>query len=165
MEANFPGPANRSLYLSLRSTREHAGVLFPGSMSDDIENTPAAPEAPAAKVAKKRPAVRKSSKPAAKKAEEAAPAAAVESAPSEPAAAAPAPAPRKEEVKMAGPSEAAEVTSSEASDGGRIALFVDTPAPEPGGGSKKRRRRKKKHGQGQGGQAGGPLRTGCRSCR
>ncbi|MCW1916699.1 hypothetical protein OJ996_24140 [Luteolibacter sp. GHJ8] len=124
-------------------------------MSDDIENTPAAPEAPAAKVAKKRPAVRKSSKPAAKKAEEAAPAAAVESAPSEPAAAAPAPAPRKEEVKTAGPSEAAEVNSSEASDGGRIALFVDTPAPEPGGGSKKRRRRKKKHGQSQGGQAGG----------
>lgn len=127
-------------------------------MSDDIENTPAAPEAPAAKVAKKRPAVRKSSKAAARSSEDAAIPVAVEAPSSEPAAT-PAPAPRAEEAiataAASSPSAGPEVGSPEASDGGRLALLVETPAPEPGGGSKKRRRRKKKHGQGQGGQPGG----------
>jgi hypothetical protein len=113
-------------------------------MSDENEETPAATEAPAAKVAKKRPAVRKSSKPAAKASEEATPEAAAESAP----------APRAEEAPATpqGPSDSA----VDSSDGGRIAFLVETPAPEPAGGSKKRRRRKKKHGQGQPGQSQHP---------
>jgi hypothetical protein len=113
-------------------------------MSDQNEESPAAPEAPAAKVAKKRPAVRKSSKTAAKSSDESAPAAAPESSPES------APAPRAE--ASAAPSAPAEGGSSDSSDGGRIAFLVETPAPEPGGSSKKRRRRKKKHGQGQQGQ-------------
>ena len=126
-------------------------------MSDDIENTPATPEAPAAKVAKKRPAVRKSSKSPAKSSEDVAAPTAVAAPSSEPAAV-PAPAPRAEEaIATAAASSPSAPTegSPESSDGGRIASLVDTPAPEPGGGSKKRRRRKKKHGQGQGGQPSG----------
>ena len=113
-------------------------------MSEQNEESPAAPEAPAAKVAKKRPAVRKSAKPAAKNSVESAPAAAPESSPE------PTPAPRAE--TSAEPPAPSEADASDTSDGGRIAFLVETPAPEPGGGSKKRRRRKKKHGQGAQGQ-------------
>ena len=113
-------------------------------MSDQNEESPAAPEAPAAKVAKKRPAVRKSSKPAAKTSGEPAPAAAPESSP-EPS---PSPAPVSREEAAPALSAPSESSSSDSSDGGRIAFLVETPAPEPGGSSKKRRRRKKKHGQG-----------------
>jgi hypothetical protein len=121
-------------------------------MSDQNEESPAAPEAPAAKVAKKRPAVRKSSKPAAKSGGEPAPSAAPESSP-EPS---PTPAAVSREEAAPAPSTPAESSAPDSSDGGRIAFLVETPAPDPGGGSKKRRRRKKKHGQGQGGPQGQP---------
>ena len=117
-------------------------------MSDEIEDTPAKSEAPAAKVAKKRPAVRKSSKPAPKAAEEA-----PSSAPEEPSFRDSPPPPAESVSSPASVeaaerrSEAAEDRSDDSSDGGRIAFLVETPAGEAGGNSKKRRRRKKKHGQ------------------
>lgn len=156
---NFPRPeipCSPALY-----ARRGDMALFPRginqSMSDEIEDTPAVPaEAPAAKVAKKRPAVRKSSKAPAKAAAES------EAPPQESRAEAEAaPAPARAEAPAAERAPArererdreAESASSESSsaergpdpsDGGRIAFLMETPAGEPGGGSKKRRRRKKK---------------------
>ena len=117
-------------------------------MSDEIEDTPAKSEAPAAKVAKKRPAVRKSSKPAPKAAAEAPSAAPEEPSfrESPPPAAEPVSAPASVEAAERR-SEAAEDRSDDSQDGGRIAFLVENPAGEAGGNSKKRRRRKKKHGQ------------------
>ena len=122
-------------------------------MSEDFENNTAPAEAPATKVARKRPTVRKAAK--AKAAPEA------EAAPAPAAAEAPAPVEPKPERSKEDSAPAAERSAasspeggSEGHDAGRIAFLVETPAGEPGGNSKKRRRRKKKHGQQ--GQQGGP---------
>jgi hypothetical protein len=126
-------------------------------MSEDSEDNTAPAGAPAAKVARKRPTVRKAAKAKSAPEADAAPAPAVVEAP---AAAEPKPqrkedsAPAAERSASAAPAEG----GTESHDAGRIAFLVETPAAEPGGNSKKRRRRKKKHGQP--GQAGGPPQGG-----
>ncbi|QJE98498.1 hypothetical protein [Luteolibacter luteus] len=117
-------------------------------MSEDSVDQPTPAEAPATKVARKRPSVRKAAKAKPAPEAEAAPTPAVVEAP---APAAPAE-PRPERKEQSVPAEIAASSShseggSDGHDAGRIALLVETPAGEPGGNSKKRRRRKKKHGQ------------------
>lgn len=114
-------------------------------MSEDFEDNAAPAEAPAAKVARKRPAVRKSAK--ARPAPDSDSAPAVEA----PAAEESRPAPKAESAQQAErtPATTPAEGGSESHDAGRIAFLVETPAAEPSGNSKKRRRRKKKHGQPQ----------------
>jgi hypothetical protein len=107
-------------------------------MSEDSEDQSGPSKAPAAKVARKRPAVRKAGKSRpAPEAAEAPPAAAIEA----PAVVEAAPAPR------ASDSAPAAEGFSDGHDSGRIAFLVESSGGEAGGNSKKRRRRKKKHGQ------------------
>lgn len=124
-------------------------------MSEDSVDHPAPAEAPAAKVARKRPTVRKTAKTK--------PAPEADAAPAPAAVEVPAPVePKPERGEASAPAPEIAASSSHAEspaeghDAGRIAFLVETPAGEPGGGSKKRRRRKKKHGQpGQPGQPQG----------
>jgi len=114
-------------------------------MSEDSEEKPGVPEAPATKVARKRPAVRKAAKRTEAKEEEPGDDRSPE-VPSEP------PAPQVESIPYPSSSRSPSSSSEgqgDSSDGGRIAFLVETPAAEPSGNSKKRRRRKKKHGQPQ----------------
>jgi hypothetical protein len=108
-------------------------------MNEEFQEPAAAEEVPAAKTARKRPAVRKSAKP--KPASD-----------SESAAAAPAEAPAP--VRESEPVSRAEEVSPRESAPDVIPFSVETAGGEPPGNPKKRRRRKKKHGQGQ--AQGGP---------